>query len=141
LGLILLRDLDLFDKYDYLFSMFKAMAQHINAFALILLLAAVPISTDASMELHSVMNDHGFSTDAEDGTTMPDASCCSVEIGNSMCSALCAIVDDKEVVVLQSWTNSQISMSSRALSNGVEPDLSLRPPRSHPIWGVSPHYA
>ena len=116
--------------------MIKAMAQHIKALVLLLALVSVPIGTGVSMELHGLMDDHVAGASVGEGSS--DVLCCSIELSNSVCNALCAIVDDQMTVIVQSWASSQKSMSSLALQPIDEPDPSRRPPRSHSFRGGTP---
>lgn len=100
---------------------------------LLLAMFAVPISVGASMELHGLMDEHVAGFSVEEGTS--DVPCCSIELSNSACNALCAIVGDQTTVKVQSPASSQKLISSRVLQPGDEPDPSQRPPRSHLVWG------
>lgn len=120
--------------------MIKVMVQNIQALSLLLFLVALPISTSASMELHGLMVEHTATAVADDGSDMPDATCCTVELGSSVCNALCAVVDDKETVTVKSWAGPRTLIARHATRSGVKPDPSRRPPRIHPVRGGMPFF-
>ena len=131
--------LDLVAKSAYLSSMINLVVRNIRALLMLVLLVSVPIGTAAGMELHSLMNKHMIESDFREAADLPDVPCCSVELGSSTCTALCAVVNDQESISLQNWNGFQARIGVALLGSGIEPDPSRRPPRLHLFWGGMPY--
>lgn len=120
--------------------MVKALAGYFRAIVVLLSIIAMPMSSGVGTELHSLaMKDHTIVASMPEASSSSDVTCCTVEQGSSVCTALCAVVDRQESPIVQGQPVLQASTIRLELRAGVKPDPSRRPPRVHLVRGGLPH--